>query len=87
MSDCVDTAERLLPLLEPQHLSNIFWALAKLEYHPGKSHRPYIFNLMNANFHFYMHASHAAIYHVVRIVFHLLSFSFVYQEMSGFLMR
>ena len=42
MSDCVDTAERLLPLLEPQHLSNIFWALAKLEYHPGKSKGPYI---------------------------------------------
>ena len=35
MSDCVDAAEDLLTLMEPQHLSNICWSLAKMDYHPG----------------------------------------------------
>ena len=36
MSDCVDAAERLLPLFEPQHISTTLWALAKMGYHPGR---------------------------------------------------
>ncbi len=35
MCRCVDVAEPMLPLFEPQHISMALWALAKTGFHPG----------------------------------------------------